>query len=316
MSLIHTNPILPFLEHHGLMVLDGGLATALEARGCDLNDELWSAKILIEDPEVIRQVHLDYLAAGADCIATTSYQATLAGFQRRGFSEAEGVELLSLSVRLAVEARDAFWGETANREGRQRPLVAASIGPYGAYLADGSEYTGDYGISRLELLEFHRARWRILAESDADLLACETIPTEEEADVLLELLRETPNRWAWLSFSCRDEMHLSDGGRLRDALELCDREPQVAAVGINCTAPELVPALIDEARRATEKPILVYPNSGELYDATRKVWYSAPSSLSWEEAPVEWVRRGCAGVGGCCRVGPELIAGIRRTLIG
>lgn len=316
MSSTNQNPILRFLRHQGVMVLDGGLATALEARGCDLDDDLWSAKILIEEPELIRQVHQDFLTAGADCITTSSYQATPAGFHQRGMNDAEGAELLALSVRLAVEARDLFWDDAGNRQGRQRPLVAASIGPYGAFLADGSEYTGDYGISGSELREFHRARWQILAESDADLLACETIPTDKEARVLLSLLRETPDRWAWLSFSCRDEKHLSDGGRLRDAVELCDGEAQVAAVGINCTAPEFIPALIDEARRGTEKPILVYPNSGELYDPVEKVWYSSPSPVAWEEAPGDWVRLGCAGVGGCCRVGPERIAGLRRLLVG
>ena len=222
---------------------------------------------------------------------------------------------MAFSVRLAVEVRDSFWEDAANRRGRQRPLVAASVGPYGAFLADGSEYTGDYGISESELGEFHRARWQILAESDADLLACETIPTEKEARALLGLLRETPDRWAWLSFSCRDEIQLSDGGRLRDAAELCDGEAQVAAVGINCTAPELIPALIHEARGGTGKPILVYPNSGELYDPVEKVWLAPHSSVAWDEAPGDWVRLGCAGVGGCCRVGPERIAELRRLVL-
>lgn len=311
----HPNPILPFLQSQGIFLLDGGLATAMEARGCDLNDELWSAKILIEDPELIRQVHLDYLAAGADCIATASYQASLPGFRQRGLSDAEGAELLALSVTLAVEARDSFWEDAANHLGRQKPLVAASVGPYGAYLADGSEYTGNYGISESELEEFHRPRWEILAASAADLLALETIPSAEEARVLLSLLRETPARWAWVSFSCRDERHLSDGGSLRDAVTLCDGHPQVAAVGINCMAPELVPALIDEMLGFTEKPILMYPNSGELYDADGKVWYASPSPLAWDTVPREWVRRGCAGVGGCCRVGPERIAALRQLLV-
>jgi homocysteine S-methyltransferase len=137
------NPIARFIAHQGVMVLDGGLATALEARGCDLDDDLWSAKVLLEAPDVIRQVHRDFLAAGADCIATTTYQATIPGFRKRGLTEREGVELLRQSVRLAVEARDEFWSEPGNHRGRLRPIVAASIGPYGAYLADGSEYTGE-----------------------------------------------------------------------------------------------------------------------------------------------------------------------------
>jgi homocysteine S-methyltransferase len=197
-----------------------------------------------------------------------------------------------------------------------RPIVAASIGPYGAFMADGSEYTGRYDLDEGGLYDFHRGRWAILARSQADLLACETIPNEREATVLLRLLRETPGRWAWLSFCCRDERHLSDGSRLRDAAQACDEEPRVAAVGINCTAPDLIPSLLDEARRETEKPILVYPNSGERYDAAEKSWHSAPSSTDPKEAAVDWARRGAVGIGGCCRVGPETITEIRHGLLG
>jgi len=315
-SLSSESPITPFLRRQGVMMLDGGLATTLEALGCDLNDELWSARILLEAPETIRRVHRDFLAAGADCISTSTYQATLPGFRRRGLSDAEGAERLRDSVRLAVEVRDEFWSDRTHRADRLRPLVAASVGPYGAYLADGSEYAGDYGIAEEELYAFHRTRWEVLAEGEADLLACETIPSSREAGVLLELLRETPDRWAWLSFSCRDEACLSDGSRLTDVARACDAEPRVAAVGINCTAPELIPALIGEVRRGTEKPILVYPNSGERYDAARKRWAPGPRPVDWEEAAAEWVHLGAAAVGGCCRVGPEEIARMRRRLVG
>ena len=310
-----TNPIAEFVQRQGIMVLDGGLATTLEARGYDLNDELWSARVLLEAPDAIRQVNLDFLAAGADCIATATYQASLPGFRKRGLSDSDGAELLRESVRIAVGARDAFWSEPHNREGRHRPLVAASVGPYGAFLADGSEYTGAYGIDDAELYAFHHDRWHILADSEADLLACETIPSEREARVLLQLLRETPGRWAWLSFSCCDDAHLCDGSRLADVARACDSEVGVAAVGINCTAPELVSHLIIEARGATEKPIIVYPNSGEQYNVVRRAWEGAPAPVDWAEASVEWSRLGAAGIGGCCRVGPDDIAEIRRRLI-
>jgi homocysteine S-methyltransferase len=310
------NPILRIVQEQGVVVLDGGMATALEARGCDLVDELWSAKILLEAPDLIRGVHLDYLRAGADCITTASYQATLPGFRKRGLSEKAGRDMLSLSLRLGLEARDEFWREEANRKGRVQPLVAAGIGPYGAYLADGSEYTGRYGIPDSELLEFHRERWEILANGGPDLMACETIPTQGEADVLLRLLEETPQQWAWISFSCRDEKHLSDGGLLRDAAGACSSAPRVAAVGINCTAPEHIASLVEEARRGTDKPIIVYPNSGEAYDPVSKRWHSPPSLLPWEELPGVWIRSGACGVGGCCRVGPEGVTGIRRALLG
>ncbi|MBT8396496.1 MAG: homocysteine S-methyltransferase [Gemmatimonadetes bacterium] len=309
------NPILRFLEKQGVLFLDGGLATALEARGCDLLDELWSAKVLAEAPDLIREVHLDYLLAGADCITSASYQATLPGFRNRGLDDEAGRSLLRLSLTLALEAREAFWSDPTSRGGRLEPLVAASIGPYGAFLADGSEYTGDYDISDSELLRFHRERWDVLAEGGADLFACETIPTLREAEVLLRLVAETPGQWAWLSFSCRDGKHLCDGGRLRDAVRVCGAEPRVAAVGVNCTAPEYVASLIGEARMETDGPILVYPNSGEEYNAARKKWHSDRSSQPMADAAGEWVWRGASGVGGCCRVGPGEIARIRRALM-
>jgi homocysteine S-methyltransferase len=309
------NPISAFVQRQGALVLDGGLATALESRGHDLNDELWSAKVLLEAPDAIKQVHLDFLAAGADCIATSTYQASVYGLRKRGLSDIEIIEVINDSVRLAVDARDEFWSEPANRHRRLRPLVAASVGPYGAFLADGSEYTGRYDIDDEDLLAFHRDRWHLLADSQADLLACETIPSRPEADVLMQLLHETPDRWAWLSFSCRDGTRISDGSRIVDVARACDSEPRVAAVGINCTSPDFVPSLIQEVREGTEKPVIVYPNSGEKYDATHKAWSVAAPQVDWGEASIEWARLGADGIGGCCRIGPEEITLIRRQLV-
>ncbi len=309
------NPITSFLECQSVMILDGGMATTLEARGYDLDDELWSAKILLEAPDAIRQVHVDFLTAGADCITTSTYQASVPGFGKRGMSESEGVELLHGSIRLAVEARNTFWSERARRQNRLRPIVAASVGPYGAYLADGSEYTGCYGISDEDLRAFHKSRWQVLAESDADLLACETIPSEQEAGALLRLLEETPGTWAWMSFSCRDGTHLSDGSRLADVARACDAVPRVAAVGVNCTSPEFISSLIDQVRKGTEKPIIVYPNSGERYRAANRTWEAAPLSVDWGEASAQWARLGATCIGGCCRIGPEEITRMRRRLV-
>ncbi len=314
MTLPSPNPILPFLRHQGVMILDGGVATTLEERGCDLNDELWSAKVLLEDPEVIRQVSLEFLQAGADCIASVSYQATLEGFGRRGLTREEAVALLERSVALAVEARDSFWSEPGNRPGRLKPLVVGSIGPYGAFLADGSEYRGEYGLAVEALADFHRPRWEILAAGPADLLACETIPDINETRALLKLLSQTPGRWAWMSFSCRDAQHLSDGTPLAEAAALCDKEKGVAGVGVNCVPPEGVSALVAEVGKGTNKPILAYPNSGEVYDAGEKVWRSSPTREIWEDEPARWVAGGCSAVGGCCRVGPETIRGLRGLL--
>lgn len=309
-----SNPVAPFLERQGVMILDGGLATELEARGCDLCDELWSARVLIEDPDLVGRVHADYLAAGADCIASASYQASFEGFQRRGLSEDEAAELLRLSVRLAIRARDAFWGDPANRSGRLRPLVAASVGPYGAALADGSEYTGVYDLDEPGLRAFHRQRWRVLAASGADLLACETIPSQAEAGVLLRLLRETPRAYAWFSFSCRDGK-LSDGTPLVDTLAPFTDQPQVVAVGVNCTPPSSILHLIVEARRAVDTPIVVYPNSGEGWDAEQRCWVGTAEAVDFATASERWRDAGASLIGGCCRTGPQHIEAIRRRLV-
>ncbi len=296
-------------------MVDGGLATEFEARGCDLNDDLWSAKLLLEDQDLIRQVHHDYLSAGADCIASISYQATVSGFAKRGLSEAEAIELLRTSVRLAIDTRDAFWREAGNRPGRLRPIVAASVGPYGAFLADGSEYTGRYAIDEKELTAFHRDRWHILADSGADVVACETIPSRREARILARLLKEMPASYAWFSFSCQDGVHLSDGNPVSEAVRDLAGMEQVAAVGINCIAPDLVPSLIDQVRAATDAPIVVYPNSGERWDAVNKRWVGTAAPVDFGAAAREWLEMGARLIGGCCRTGPQHVRRIRERLL-
>src|ERR1051325_6441330 len=187
------NPIASILDKYPVLVIDGALATELERRGCDLKDDLWSAKILLEQPEAIKQLHYDYFKSGADCAITASYQATIEGFMKRGLNEQEALALIQQSVKLAVEARDEFWADESNRVGRAKPFVAASVGPYGAFLADGSEYRGNYGLTEEQLMDFHRPRMAVLAASGADMLACETIPCLVEAQAIVRLLSEFPN---------------------------------------------------------------------------------------------------------------------------
>ena len=299
------NPIDSILAHHPVLVIDGALATELERRGCDLNDDLWSAKILLEQPEVIKQVHLDYFKAGADCAITASYQATIEGFQKRGLNKEEARALIQKSVKLAREARDEFWAEETNRAGRPKPLVAASVGPYGAFLADGSEYRGNYGLGEQELIDFHRPRLSALIEAGADLLACETLPSLTEARAIAKLLREFPGITAWVSFSARDEKHISEGQMFADCVKELESHPQIGAVGLNCTSPKYIPSLIREARRVTAKPILVYPNSGETYSAERNDWNGDPVLHSFGEQAREWYEAGARLIGGCCRTTPE-----------
>jgi homocysteine S-methyltransferase len=303
------------LAAQGLLILDGGLATELERRGHDLGDDgLWSARLLRDAPEAIAEVHHAYLEAGADCIISAGYQATLQGFQARGLTQAEAVGLLRRSVELAIEARDAFWADPANRVGRLRPLVAAGIGPYGAYLADGSEYSGDYGISAAALADFHRPRWRLLAASGADLLACETVPCAREAQALAALLAETPGCHAWLSFSCRDGRHLRDGTPLASAVAPLAALPRVAALGVNCTAPRHVEDLLGELRRVTDKPLLAYPNSGEAWDAQARRWQGPNRVAEFAAGARRWRQAGAVLIGGCCRTDPAHIRALREIL--
>jgi len=301
------NPIETILQQQAILILDGAMATELERAGCDLDDSLWSAKVLLEAPELIKAVHRSYFAAGADCTITASYQATFPGFARRGLSRDEAADLMALSVRLAVEARDEFWAAPANRHNRPKPIVAASIGPYGAYLADGSEYSGHYGLSQSELINFHRPRLAVLAETEADILACESIPCLLEAQALAHLLAEFPDKYAWVSFTAKDGEHISHGERLVDCLGWLNDFPQIVAVGINCTDPRYIASLTQAARTATNKPIIVYPNSGEGYSAEDNVWFGPTQTTNYGQQSQHWHACGAGIIGGCCRTTPENI---------
>ena len=311
-----SNPLTAMLEDQGVVILDGGLATELEARGHDLTDALWSARLVADAPESIRRLHLDYLEAGADCIVSASYQASVAGFLRRGVDEEEAVGMLRRSVELALAAREAFWAVPRNRSGRHRPLVAASVGPYGAFLADGSEYKGAYDLDADGLADFHRQRLQILAGSDADLLACETIPSAVEARVLVGLLESVPDCQAWMSFSCRDGTHISDGTEIAAIAAEVAESSRVVAVGINCTAPRHIASLIAIVREvAAGTPIVVYPNSGESYDGVAKQWLPGEHPLDLAGASAGWVEMGALIIGGCCRTKPRDIRRLRHRLL-
>lgn len=308
---ISSNPINNILSDYPLMILDGALATELEAHGCNLDDPLWSARVLLEKPELIYQVHTEYFRAGADCAITASYQASIAGFAERDINETKAIELIKKSVALARKARDDFWKEH-EQSNRPKPLVAASVGPYGAYLADGSEYVGNYDVTNKVLTDFHRKRMIALMEAGADILAFETIPSLQEATVLTEILKEFPNTYAWLSFSLKDETQISDGTPLKDCGRQFTEHDQIAAIGFNCASAQIITEAIKNIKESTNKPIIVYPNSGETYDPTTKIWHGeeACASLSHKE----WFKTGASIIGGCCRTSPRDIAVIAREL--
>ncbi|MEU6506401.1 homocysteine S-methyltransferase [Streptomyces sp. NPDC046942] len=290
----------------GTVVLDGGMSNQLESAGHDLSDELWSARLLAEQPEAIAEAHLAYFLAGADVAITASYQATFEGFARRGIGHEEAARLLALSVGLARTA-----ARRAGDTGVGRPLwVAASVGPYGAMLADGSEYRGRYGLSVDELERFHRPRMEVLAAAGPDVLALETVPDADEAAALFRVVRGLGVP-AWLSYTV-DGMHTRAGQPLEEAFAPAADVDEVIAVGVNCCAPQDVEPAVEIAARVTGKPVVVYPNSGEAWDAEARAWtgrsrFGAEQVKTWRDA-------GARLIGGCCRVGPEAITSIRETL--
>ena len=289
------------LEKTGILVIDGSMSTALEMLGCDLNDSLWTAKALDQCPELVQKVHETYFEAGADCGITCSYQATIPGLMARGHTLAEAEDLITRSAELFLEAREQWWQREGRAEGRAWPLCLAGIGPYGAYLADGSEYRGNYGISGDALREFHRRRMELLWQAGADVLLIETQPSLAEARIELDISQELAAA-AWVSFSCRDGSHINEGDLIRACAAELERDyPCLQMVGVNCTPPQFAEHLIGELKAGCSLPIAVYPNSGETYDPGTKTWHGSRDGLAFGDYARRWMRAGARAVGGCCR---------------
>jgi homocysteine S-methyltransferase len=299
------NPLTAILEKQPFVVLDGAMATELEARGCNLADSLWSAKVLMENPELIREVHLDYYRAGAQVAITASYQATPAGFAARGLDEAQSRALIGKSVELARKAREAYLAENPHAG---TLLVAGSVGPYGAYLADGSEYRGDYVRSAEEFTAFHRPRVEALLDAGADLLACETLPSLPRLRRWRRFWPVSPRPGVVLLYPA-DSEHLSDGTPLRDVVSVLANSPQIVALGINCIALENTTAALKHLQSLTSLPLVVYPNSGEHYDAVTKTWHHHGEACETLAGYLpQWLDAGAKLIGGCCRTTPKDIA--------
>jgi homocysteine S-methyltransferase len=297
------DPIAELLARRGTVVLDGGLATELERRGMDLHDPLWSARALVEDPDAIREVHASYFEVGADVATSASYQATFEGFAGRGLDRDASAALMRRSVELAREAAP------------EGALVAASVGPYGAMLGNGAEYTGDYDRDEDDLVEFHAPRMQVLAEAGPDLFAVETIPSIVEARALVRALERVPQVPAWVSFSCRDGAHICDGTPFEEAVRTAVSSPTVVAVGVNCTSPMHVEALGELAAATTDRPIVCYPNRGSFWDPVRRRWMDPPRQDARPLLrPLKWRAAGARLIGGCCGTTPEDIATIAAEL--
>ena len=297
------------IDKNGVMVIDGSMSTALEHLGANLNSKLWTARALAESPELVKQVHLDYFRAGADCGITCSYQATIPGLMANGSTREEAEDLIARSVRIFLEAREEWWEAEGRKAGRSWPLCLAGIGPYGAYLADGSEYRGRYGVSDQVLDDFHRRRMEILHEAGADILLIETQPSLHEALLAAGIAEELGADY-WISFSCMDEKHICEGDLIRDCAKAFAKDhPHLRMIGVNCSKPVYIAGLIKELRAGLQEaakdggrmiPIGVYPNSGEEYDAVTKTWHGVGDAKSFGEYAMDYMKAGADAVGGCC----------------
>ncbi|XP_029906326.1 homocysteine S-methyltransferase 1 [Myripristis murdjan] len=301
----------------GPVILDGGLASELEAQGIQMQgDPLWSARVLQTNPQAIKEAHHRYLLSGADVITTATYQASIKGFvSYLNMTPEEAKELVMSGVHLAKETVDRFLSKNHSIE-QKSPMVAASVGPYGAFLHDCSEYTGAYAdnMSVEELKGWHRAQVSCLVAAGADLIAFETFPSIKEAEAVVELLREFPNAKAWLSFSCKDERCISDGSLFTEAVQIAKRTKQLVAVGVNCCSPTLVTPLLDSAKslRSPDMSWVVYPDSGEDWD--ENTGWLPSEKIPIAELSLDWMKQGAALIGGCCRIGPAQIAEVRQHL--
>ncbi|HEX4758070.1 MAG TPA: homocysteine S-methyltransferase [Terracidiphilus sp.] len=292
----------------GVHIIDGGLASELEYIGARIDGPLWSAHVLEDEPEKLAAVHRAYIAAGSQCIATCSYQVSRMGYAEAGLSAERADAALLRSVELARSVVAEFPG--------RRVLVAGSLGPYGAALHNGGEYHGNYDCSYSDLVQFHGERIEVFARATGtqvpDLLAFETFPSLEEVRAVGEGMAGWPELRVWFSFSCRDDERVCHGELLRDCAALVAAFPQTVAIGVNCVSPKWVPSLIGELRAGSDKPILVYPNLGEGWDAEARCWTGTTDPADYGARSADWFAAGAQIVGGCCRTRPAHIREVAR----
>lgn len=294
-----------FLTNH-TVVLDGAMSTPLERLGADTNNDLWTAKALIDNEELVYEVHKMYFEAGADLIITDTYQANVQAFEKVGYSEKEARNLIKKAVKIAQKARDDYENKTGKHN-----YIAGTIGPYGAYLANGSEYRGDYELSVEEYQQFHLPRIEELATTGVDILAIETQPKLDEVLAILELLKEKyPQQKVYVSYTLSDDDTISDGTPLPRAIHALEDYSQVIAVGINCVKLELVEPALKNMKEITDKHLIVYPNSSAVYDPKSKTWSQPKTSATFEELIPNWYEAGARIIGGCCTTGPKEIKAV------
>lgn len=294
------------------LLIDGAMSTALEQLGADTNNSLWTASVLANQPALVKKVHQEYFKAGARLAITDTYQASVPAFIKNGYSKQEAHSLIQRAVALAKEARDEYQQETGIYN-----YVAGALGPYGAYLANGSEYTGDYHLSKTEYQQFHRPRLTDILTVGVDVIAIETQPRLDEVLAELDLVKElAPDTLCYVSFSLKDSTRLPDGTPLAVAARTVAKYPNVFAVGVNCIPLEEVTAAIETVHQATDKPVIAYPNSSATYDPTTKTWSYPHGRRALVDYLPQWLAAGLTIVGGCCTTTPQDIAALHEYLKG
>lgn len=292
------------------LLIDGAMSTALEQLGADTNNPLWTASVLDKQPNLVKQVHQEYFKVGARLAITDTYQANVQAFVANGYSERQAHALIKRAVQLARDARDEYQQATGVYN-----YIAGAVGPYGAYLADGSEYTGDYQRSEAEFKEFHRPRLTDILSVGVDVIAIETQPRLDEVIAVLKLAKElAPTIPCYVSFSLKDHASLADGTPLAVAAATVDQYDNVFAIGANCIPLERVAPAVTVIRRATDKPIIAYPNSSAVYDPQTKTWAYPHGHRSLASYLPQWLSAGVTIVGGCCTTTPADIALLHEKL--
>lgn len=327
-----------FLEKRHL-VLDGALGTQLESiipNDSEIqpkNDPLWSTKVLMTQPKLIERIHYQYLQSGSDIIMTSTYQASCAGLIKYANSYTDEVaHVWERSVDMANNAIRRHKLENNTKPIRNRdPIICGSVGPYGAFLANGAEYTGEYGMISNEELEKHHFKLLqfLILHPDVKLIAIETIPNFREFKVLVNLLTKLlslhgPNQKFYLSINVRNESEMCDGTPVEKVMNYLNfkmktmgiLQRNIFAIGYNCVDYHLVTSLIDNLTMFNEFhiPMIVYPNLGYVYSTKHEEYIAYQDTNELELMILDWLKRGVKIIGGCCGSGPQEIEKISEVV--
>jgi len=287
-----------------IKLLDGSLSYPLEKQGYNLNKKLWTGDALINDPNVIKKIHKDYLVAGVDFISTSTYQISYRVLKEMGYNLNEIKDIFKRSVDLVQDAIE----ETKIK---RKVKIVGSYGPFGASLSDGSEYTGKYKTSDEIIMSYHIDNMNIIKELGIDIILYETIPCLREIEILSKVVEEYKKE-VWISFTCNKDLEFRDGTSIMKACKIISSIENISTIGINCFSPLLAEKAIKKLKKNSNKKILIYPNSGEIYNNKDKNWYG---EKYFDNSMIKkWLALSPDIIGGCCRVGFEDIQNMRKEI--